>query len=228
MNALEGRLVELNEALLKLSKGEPVSGQLLAQALSVVAGATHLINTGSGNDTVIINEGDNDDCRCAPGSNGDVGEQRPVGETGATGLPGSTGDTGPQGLQGPPGIDGLPGPSGPPGEKGEPGIQGPPGPSGQLDCRDKTTLITKNYTVEMDDYYIGLVNPRPITISLPSYPTQSIELVFKEELGTVIGNRKITIVTEDGSQIDGRLSYTIDHPYQTVRVIHHSGSWYII
>ncbi len=228
MNGLERRLVELNEALLKISMGEKADDDLIKQARQVLSGAP-MIDTGTGNDTVIINQAD--DCKCPPGPpgpvgppgpKGDKGDQGPIGETGAPGLPGAAGDTGAQGLPGPPGADGDQGPIGPP---GEPGPQGPPG---ECNCRCKTTVVTKNYTVAMDDYYIGLANPRPIIIALPSYPEHCIEVMFKEELGPPVGNRKITIVTEDGSQIDGQPNFTIEEPYQFVRMIYHTGAWYII
>lgn len=240
MNDLERQLVELNEALLKLHMGEQIEPKLLAQARTVVSGGRPLINTGAGNDTVIINGADDHDCNCPPGppgpkgdkgEKGDKGDQGTNGEAGADGLPGITGDTGPQGIQGPPGPNGDQGPSGVPGIQGEPGPQGPPGeqgPPGTCSNEPRTNLVTKNYTVAMDDYYIGFANPRPISVALPSYPPNSIELIFKDELGPPVGSRIITLITEDGSQIDGQTRLTIERPYQVVRLIYHTGAWYSI
>lgn len=97
MNGLEARLVELNDALLRMSTERvPLSPEMLRQAQQAVAGIT--LNTGSGNDTIIINQGDDDECKCPPGP------------------PGPKGDTGPPGEQGPQGEPGPIGPPGPPGE----------------------------------------------------------------------------------------------------------------
>jgi len=297
MDTLNRRLVELNEALLKLSMGQKVDDRLLTQARQVLAGATvgPLIDTGSGNDTVIVNEGGR--CNCPPGPpgpvgppgpKGDKGDQGINGEPGATGLPGPAGVAGPQGEQGPSGVAGTQGPTGPTGEQGPPGAdgttgpigqQGPPGsagadgaqgpvgpagqqgipgptgangvdgqsgpvgaqgpagpqgesgpagPAGECTCQCTTTVVTKNYTTTMDDYYIGVANPRPVTITLPSYPAHCIQLIIKEELGPPVGNRKITIATEDGSLIDGNAEFVITEPYEVLRLIYRGGEWHVI
>lgn len=64
MDSIDRRLVELNDAILKLSTGRAVpSPELLDQALRVLAGGvvSNGVNTGPGNDTVIINQGDTND-----------------------------------------------------------------------------------------------------------------------------------------------------------------------
>ena len=95
MDSLDRRLIELNDALLNLTKGIPTPQQKLTQAQWAIAGQ---IDTGSGNDTVIINGGG--ECDCPPG---------------------------PEGPPGPPGEQGIPGPEGPPGPKGDKGDKGDPG-----------------------------------------------------------------------------------------------------
>jgi hypothetical protein len=81
MDSLQRRLVELNQALLKLNAGEKVDPKYLEQAQRVLAGGT--IDTGPGNDTVIINKnihkngGD-----CSPGPQGPQGPQGPTGPSG--------------------------------------------------------------------------------------------------------------------------------------------------
>lgn len=61
MNNLERRLVELNDALMKLNSGEEISPNILETACKILAGTTIEINTGSGNDTVVINSS-TDEC----------------------------------------------------------------------------------------------------------------------------------------------------------------------
>jgi hypothetical protein len=88
MNTLDRRLIELNQALLKLASEKKVSPELISQATQTLAGFH--INSGPGNDTIIINK---DGCN-------------------TSGPPGPPGEQGPPG---PPGKKGPPGPPGPPG-----------------------------------------------------------------------------------------------------------------
>jgi hypothetical protein len=55
MHTLERRLVELNDALLKMTYGQSVDESFLTTARSILAGRTQWIDTGPGDDTVIIN-----------------------------------------------------------------------------------------------------------------------------------------------------------------------------
>lgn len=235
MNDLNRRLVELNEALLKLSMGQQVDDKLLAQARQVLSGAVGpLIDTGPGDDTVIINQGDDTDCDCPvgpPGPKGDKGDQGIDGEPGppgADGVEGPPGPTGEQGVPGPTGANGVDGPPGPSGAQGPTGPQGEPGPAGECNCQCSTTVVTKNYTATMGNYYIGVANPRPVTITLPSYPEHCVQLIIKEELGPPVGNRKITITTEDGSLIDGNTDFVIAEPHEVLRLIYRGGEWHVI
>jgi len=92
MNNIEARLIELNQALLKLTtERDKTDSKLLDQAMQVVSGAT--INTGPGNDTVIIN---NPNLPCPP--------ECPPGPPGPPGEKGDKGDTGDKGDKGDPGI----------------------------------------------------------------------------------------------------------------------------
>lgn len=91
MDSLDRKLIELNDALLNLSKGIPVPKSVLDQAQLAISGQ---INTGSGNDTVIINQ-NGSDCECPTGP---PGPQGPQGEKGDKGDKGDTGDQGPPGV----------------------------------------------------------------------------------------------------------------------------------
>lgn len=217
MDSLERRLIELNQALLKLKAGEPIDQKVVEEARQVLAGSS-FINTGQGNDTVIINQqGDNNGCECPTG---------PTGPAGPPGNPGPTGPTGPQGDSGPTG------PSGEPGPQGEPGPIGPTGPTGECSCECKTILVSKDYAATSDDYYVGVNSSRPVTITLPCDPTDCQQIVVKAEMGPPMGNRKITIIpcqeTEPVSKIDGADEYVIEVPYQSVHLIYRGGDWWII
>jgi hypothetical protein len=230
MDSLERRLVELNDALLKLSTGQGVpSPELLDQARQVLAGAT--INTGPGNDTVIINKTINKGDKNGECPSGPQGPQGPSGPPGDTGPEGATGPTGPQGPSGPAGDSGDQGPSGPTGPQGpqgEPGPIGPTGPPGECSCRCSKILVTEDYTASCDDYYIGVNSQSPVTITLPSSCENCCELVIKAEMGAPLGNRKITIIPSNGGTIDESLQYIIEVPYQSVNLICRDGNWWII
>ena len=199
MDSSRRRLIELNEALLKLSMGEQIDDELVHQAKQYISGA--VIDTGPGNDTVIVNQGDNNDCQCPPG---------PPGPQGPQGPPGPTGATGPQ---------------------GEPGPIGPPGPPGECTCQCKAILVSQDYSAVGDDYYIGVNSTGSTNISLPCDPTDCQQIIVKAEMGPPLGNRKITIVpctTSTDTFINGQEQYVIEVPYQSVHLIYRGGNWWIV
>ena len=96
MDSLERRLIEMNEALLCMSRGEKPTKEMMKQAQRVLAGYSN-IDTGPGNDTIVINEADKE---CCPGYTGSQGYTGSVGYTGSIGYTGSQGEPGPQGPKG--------------------------------------------------------------------------------------------------------------------------------
>lgn len=225
MDSLDARLIELNEALLKLSAGQKPDDKMLNQARQVLSGARPSIDTGSGNDTIIINHGDNNGCECPPGPPGPIGPPGPPGPTGESGPPGPTGDTGPEGPPGPAGQSGETGEQGPPGEPGPPGPAGPPG---ECSRKCETILVSQDYTATLDDCYIGVNSSGPTVITLPTDCDDGHEVIIKAEMGPPIGNRKITIITDDDSTIDDEEDYIIEVPYQTVKLVCRGGDWWIV
>ena len=214
MDNLERRLVELNEALLNISQGKPVSNDILKQAQYIVSGGS--IDTGPGNDTIIINESD---CKCPPGPPG------PKGDTGPPGPKGDTGDTGPKG------DTGEQGPKGDTGEQGPKGDTGEQGPPGECTCRCQKIVVSEDYYATANDYYIGVNSQKPVTIMLPAESSDCQEIIVKAEMGPPLGNRKITILAGDDSTftlIDGELDYIISVPFESVHLIFRGGNWWII
>jgi hypothetical protein len=206
MNSLERRLIELNEALLNLTTGRgATSPEMLDRARQVLAGGAS-IDTGPGNDTVIVNH---------QVSNGECHE-------------GKTGYTGSQGEQGPIGYTGSAGESGEQGPPGEPGPIGYTGSAGECNCECQAILVSQDYTATLDDYYIGVNSTGPVTITLPTSNGDCGEIIIKAEMGPPLGNRKITIITSDGSFIDGEDDYVIEVPYQSVNLLQRGGDWWII
>ena len=201
MDTNQRKLVELQEALLRLHYGEKAPEELIKQAQYALAGG---IDTGPGNDTVIINQGANNGTQCVQGTQGIQGIQ---------GLGGSSGEVGSQGLQG---LDGPVGPIGPPGE---------------CTCQCKAILVSEDYTANSSDYYIGVNSDGPTVIELPCNSRDCDEIVVKAEMGPPLGNRKITIIPCQDStacKIDGEDSYVIEVPYQSVNLIYRGGNWWIV
>lgn len=214
MNGLERRLIELNNRLYDLIQG-PIS-QTTQTTIQVSAQAAGVPDN---DDTIIINNIEDECDECPPG---------PRGYTGSVGYTGSAGETG---LRGPTGYTGSQGSSGSAGEQGPPGEPGPigfTGSAGICNVQCNAILVTANYTVQTNDYYIGVNSSGPTTITLPANCTTCQELIIKAEMGPPLGNRKVTIATTDGSTIDGDNSYIIEVPYQSVNLLCRGGNWHII
>ena len=215
MDTHQRKLIELNQALLKLHYGEKIPDELLQQAQYALAGGRS-IDTGPGNDTVIINQGANDGTQCVQGIQGiqgTDGAQGTQGIQGLQGLGGSSGEVGSQGLQG---LDGPVGPIGPP---------------GKCTCECKAILVSEDYVADSSDYYIGVNSSGPTVIELPCNSSDCDEIIVKAEMGPPLGNRKITIIPCQDStacKIDGDDSYVIEVPYQAVNLIYRGGNWWIV
>ena len=212
MNALDARLIELNDALLKqFTQRQEVSPEKINYALKSLAGGASTINTGSGNDVVILN--DNNCSECPPGPPGPQGEP---------------GDTGPPGPQGEPGINGVPGPQGEQGNQGDVGPQGPKGDKGDPgiceDCDCNTIGIDENYVPLVDDCYIGITTSDPVTVTLPESPDDGQTYTIKGEVKKVV----ITITTTDSSKIDGNQTIILRNPYDCFTILYRGGKWNII
>jgi hypothetical protein len=50
----------------------------------------------------------------------------------------------------------------------------------------------------------------------------------KAEMGPPLGNRKITIITTDGSTIDGDPDYVMTVPWESIHLFARAGNWYIV
>lgn len=144
------------------------------------------------------------------------------------GPQGEKGNDGPKGEPGEQGEPGIPGPVGQTGPAGPPGKEGPPGKSGECDCKHKAIVVSKDYSVKMDDYYIGVNSSESVTITLPSNCPDCLEIIVKAEMPPPVGNRKVIIVVENGNDIDNLSSYIITKPYDYVRLFCYKNIWHII
>ena len=176
------------------------------------------------------------------GPQGDIG---PTGAQGDQGIQGDTGPTGPQGIQGdigptgdqgdigptgPQGIQGDIGPTGPTGADstvvGPTGPTGPTGPQGDPGVQElvNTILVSENYVAKLTDFYIGTINEKPITITLPSVAPKGTQYLIKLQIGAPVGNRKVTV--KSSADLDNSSSIILENPYESLQVLF-QGSWHI-
>ena len=151
-----------------------------------------------------------------PGPIGPVGPPGPEGPAGVTGPPGVTGPSG-----GPTGATGIAGPTG---AQGEIGPAGPTGPAGG-GALPNAVVVSEDYTVQLNDYYIGVNNEKPITITLPDEPPRGTQYIIKLQIGSPVGNRKVTV--KGGSQIDSVSMIVLTNPYESLDILF-QGAWHII
>jgi hypothetical protein len=116
------------------------------------------------------------------------------------------------------------------GPKGDPGPQGAQGPAGvcSCSCYETTKLIQADYKMSSDDFYIGVKSDSKVTITLPTEIKTCVWFVIKAEMGPPVGNRKVTILTEDSSLIDGATSYVMENPYEFVQLLYRGGDWHVV
>ena len=226
---------------------------MIQQRQTIAPLYTFLGSSGGGSGTIVIGGSEGPPGPTGPeGPQGPIGPQGPQGQTGLAGEPGPAGSQGPQGnigLSGHDGINGVDGAqgsqgesgsqgyqgengsqgaqgyqgvNGTPGAQGSPGAQGKTGSAAKLNCKKIT--IDSDYTVVKDDFYIGVDSINPITITLPT--EFECELVIKVEMGPPIGNRKITIKSQNNQRIDGEDKLVLEIPYQYVTLIHNRDNWF--
>jgi hypothetical protein len=141
---------------------------------------------------------------------------------GPPGLPGPTGPTGPTGETGATGPTGETGATGPTGEIGPTGPTGPEGPAAPATVN--TVVISEDYTVQLTDYYIGVENEKPITITLPDDPPKGTQYIIKLQIGSPVGNRKVTV--KSNTQIDSVGMIVLTNPYESLEILFQS-AWHI-
>jgi hypothetical protein len=87
------------------------------------------------------------------------------------------------------------------------------------------TGVTANYTATVTDEYIGVFSANAVTITLPASFDGRVYTI-KDEYGQ--GSGKITIQPQVGEFVDGKVSYIISIPNQSVTLVGRAGNWYII
>lgn len=82
-----------------------------------------------------------------------------------------------------------------------------------------------NYTLSLDDEYVGVSSAVAVTMSLP-VGIEGRVYTIKDEFGQ--GSGKITISPQPGELIDNKVNYIISVPYQSVNIVFRAGQWHII
>lgn len=202
MNSSEQRLLELNELIARLNQNRADLSHNQIELIRQTVSGSYV----------------------PPGITSSVLQQGDIGATGPHILPCPPEHIGATGATGATGVEGSPGPTGATGPQGELGPVGATGPAGNCSCRCSARVVSQDYSVTMDDYYIGVNSTGPTTITLPPNCTDCQQIVVKAEMGPPLGNRKITI----SGPIDGGTSYVMEVPYEAVSMICRGNEWHII
>ena len=91
-----------------------------------------------------------------------------------------------------------------------------------------TTVTTATHYTTADEFYIGVSSEKPVTVYLPAAAADGKIIVIKAEMKPPMGSRKVSILTTDGSTIDGysEASITVSHGKMTL--IRNNNNWFII
>lgn len=84
---------------------------------------------------------------------------------------------------------------------------------------------TTSYTASLTDEYIGVYSASAVTITLPSGINGRVYTI-KDEYGQ--GSGKITIQPQPGQLIDGKPTYVISIPNQSVSIVFRASGWWLI
>lgn len=87
------------------------------------------------------------------------------------------------------------------------------------------TGVTANYTATLTDEYIGVFSANAVTITLPTGVAGRVYTI-KDEYGQ--GSGKITIQPQTGELVDGKATYIISVPNQSISVVSRASKWWII
>lgn len=91
-----------------------------------------------------------------------------------------------------------------------------------------TTSIESNYIASEQNHYIGVDSKKPVVITLPERPLDGKVIIVKAEMRPPMANRHITIITNDGSTIDGYTNFFIQTSNESVQLVYHGSDWHVI
>jgi hypothetical protein len=96
--------------------------------------------------------------------------------------------------------------------------------------RVNTTTVDAATTYYAGDgeFYIGVASEKAVTVYLPAAAADGTIIVVKAEMKPPLGNRKVQILTCDGSSIDGYSDAAITVSHGARVLIRNHGEWFII
>ena len=100
--------------------------------------------------------------------------------------------------------------------------------TGRSSGRTKTRTIDSTHYCAADEFYIGVDSEKPVTVYLPTAPSDGKIIIIKAEMMPPLGSRKIVITTTDGSKIDGYADTSITVSHESKRLMYHKNAWKII
>jgi hypothetical protein len=93
-----------------------------------------------------------------------------------------------------------------------------------------TTYVNANYTVQSDDYYIGVIKPsmdKTVEIKLPVIGAICRILIIKDQRGP--GGYKTKISPQVGNDLEGaNQQLELQQPYESVTLLGQNGAWWVI
>lgn len=93
---------------------------------------------------------------------------------------------------------------------------------------DKSTkLVTDDYVISPNDFYIGVELEKSINMKLPENPTDGMYVVIKLEMKNTDG-KKLTIMSDNKTLIDQNEFVELKYPNETISLISRNGKWNII
>lgn len=108
------------------------------------------------------------------------------------------------------------------------GVLSANGGSGDHNC--VTRYVNADYTVQSDDYYIGVIKPstdKTIDIKLPVIGAICRILIIKDQRGP--GGYKTKIIPQGGNNLEGsNQQIELQQPYESVTLLGQNGAWWVI
>jgi len=84
-----------------------------------------------------------------------------------------------------------------------------------------------NYTITSTDEYVGITSSNAVVITLPTGINGRIYTI-KDEYGLILPNITILPALLSGELIDGKISFPINIPYESVTLVFRAGQWHAI
>lgn len=108
------------------------------------------------------------------------------------------------------------------------GVLSAVGGGGHHNC--VTTYVNADYTVQSDDYYIGVIKPsmdKTVDIKLPVIGVICRILIIKDQRGP--GGYKTKIIPQGGNTLEGAVQQIeLQQPYESVTLLGQNGAWWVI